>query len=130
MKRRIAATIAFGLLLGAWAYLDEWSYNQSWSLHSTVNDLPVVLAVMALTVLAGFLVGRSWVLLALLGPIASLAYLQSTGHKGPDGISPLTSAPGIFELIWFGLLLMTGVGISALWSYAREWHSERSLRSP
>ena len=130
MKLRIAATVGFGLVLGTWAYLDDWSYDQAGSLHNTVNDPLVLLAMMVLAVLAGFLAGRSWVLLALLGPIASLAYLQSTGHKGPDGISPLTSPPRIFGLIWFGLLLLAGITVSVLRSSVREWRSRRSLRSP
>jgi hypothetical protein len=125
MKLRIVATAGFGFLLGTWAYLDEWSYDRSWSLHGTMNDPFGLLVLMALAVLTGFLVARSWVLLALLCPIASLAYLQSTGHKGPDGIAPLTSPPGIFELIWFGLLLLMGIAASVLWSSIREWRSRR-----
>jgi len=130
VKLRIVATAGFGLLLGTWAYLDEWSYDQSWSLHDTLNNPLVLLALMGLAVLTGFLVSRGWVLLALLAPIASLAYLQSTGHKGPDGISPLTSPPGIFGLIWFGLLLLLGISASVLWSSVKEWRHRRNLRSP
>lgn len=126
MKWRLAITTAFGLLLGAWLYLDEWSYERPGSLHETVNDPLVATGLMLLAILAGFLVARPWVLLSLLLPIASLGYLQSTGKKGPDGISPLTSPPGIFHIIWFALLLALGLGLASLW---RQFRERRGLRS-
>jgi hypothetical protein len=124
MKWRIGITTAFGLLLGAWLYLDEWSYERSGSLH--LNSPLIAIAVMLLAILTGFLVARPWVLLSLLAPIASLGYLQSTGKRGPDGVSPLTSPPGIFHLMWFALLLALGLGLSSLW---RQFWDQRGLRS-
>ncbi|MDX6601933.1 MAG: hypothetical protein QOF13_1135 [Solirubrobacterales bacterium] len=115
MKWRLAITTAFALLLGAWCYLDEWSYERPGSLPDTLNDPLVASALMLLAILTGFLVARPWVLLSLVAPIASLAYLQSTGEKGPDGISPLTSPPGIAHIVWFALLLAVGLGLSSLW---------------
>ncbi len=126
MKWRIATTAVFGLLLGAWSYFDEWSYERPGSLHETVNDPLVVAGLMLIAILAGFLVARPWVLLSLLLPIASLGYLQSTGKRGPDGISPLTSPPGIFHIIWFALLLAMGLGLAGLW---RQFRDRRGLRS-
>jgi hypothetical protein len=126
MKWRIATTAAFGLLLGTWSYLDEWSYERSGSLHETVNDPLVVTALMLIAILVGFLVARPWVLLSLLLPIASLGYLQSTGKRGGDGVSPLTSPPGIFHIIWFALLLALGLGLASLW---RQLQDRRGLRS-
>jgi hypothetical protein len=126
MKRRVATATAFGLLLGAWAYYAEWSYERPGSLHATLDDPLVLSALMLLAVLLGFLVARPWVLLALIGPIASLAYLQSTGKRGPDGISPLTSPPGIFRIIWFALLLALGLGLAGLW---RQFKDRQGLRS-
>jgi hypothetical protein len=129
MKWRLATTAAFGVLLGTWAYLDEWSYERPGSLHGTLDDPLVVVPLMLLAILTGFLVARPWVLLSLLGPITSLAYLQSTGKKGPDGISPLTSPPGIAHLLWFALLLALGLAIAALWGQLRGRRDRRSLRS-
>jgi hypothetical protein len=124
MKWRIAITAAFGLLLGAWLYIDEWSYDRPGSIHL---DSPLIaIAAMLLAILVGFLVARPWVLLSLLPSIASLGYLQSTGKRGPDGISPLTSPHGIFHIIWFALLLALGLGLAGLW---RGFQSRRGLRS-
>jgi hypothetical protein len=126
MKWRIAITAAFGLLLGAWLYLDEWSYDRPGSLHETLNDPLVAAAMLALAILTGFLVARPWVLLSLAAPIASLAYLQSTGKHGPDGISPLTSPPGIAHIVWFALMLGLGLGFAGIW---RQFKNRRGLRS-
>jgi hypothetical protein len=115
MGRRVAITIAFGLLLGTWSYLAAWSYERPGSLHATLTDPLVGAALLVLTILAGFLVARPWALLALIGPIASLGYLQTTGKRGPDGVSPLTSPPGIFHIVCFALLLAFGLALSSLW---------------
>ncbi len=124
MKLRLASTAALAILLGTWTYLAEWSYEQADSLHAAMNGLPVALTLFVLTFLVGFLVGRAWMLLALLGPIASLGYLQSTGHIGPDGISPLSSPPGIAHIIWLGVLLALGIALSSF------WRNTRARRSP
>src|SRR3954452_14025514 len=98
MKWRIAITTAFGLLLGTWSYLAEWSYERPGSLHETLTGPLVATAMLVIAIFVGFLVASRWVLLSLAAPIASLAYLQSTGKRGPDGISPLTSPPGIAHI--------------------------------
>jgi hypothetical protein len=126
MKWRVAITTAFGLLLGAWSYLAEWSYDRPGSLHGTLNDPLVATAMLVLAILAGFLVARPWVLLSLVAPIVSLGYLQSTGKHGPDGISPLTSPPGIAHIIWFALMLGLGLGLAAI---RRQFKDRRGLRS-
>lgn len=125
MKRRIAITTGFGLLLGAWSYLAEWSYERPGSLHETLNDPLVASAMLVLAILAGFLVARPWVLLSLIAPIVSLAYLQSTGKRGPDGVSPLTSPPGIVHILWFALMLGLGLGLASVW---RQHRDRRGLR--
>jgi hypothetical protein len=122
-------TAAFGVLLGTWSYLAEWSYERPGSLHGTLEDPLVVVLLMLLAILTGFLVARPWVLLSLIAPIASLAYLQSTGKKGPDGISPLTSPPGIAHIVWFVLLLAVGLGLSSLWRQLKDRRAQRNLRS-
>jgi hypothetical protein len=126
MTWRIATTTAFGLLLGAWLYLVEWSYERPGSLHGTWDGPLFAIALTLIAILAGFLVARTWVLLSLLLPIASLGYLQSTGKRGPDGISPLTSPPGIFHILWFALMLGLGLWLASLW---RQLKYRRHLRS-
>ncbi len=126
MAWRIATTTAFGLLLGAWLYFVEWSYERPGSLHETLTESVIAITVMLIAILTGFLVARPWVLLSLFLPITSLGYLQSTGKRGPDGISPLTSPPGIFHIIWFALLLALGLWLASLW---RQFRDRRSLRS-
>ena len=123
---RIATTTTFGLLLGAWLYLVEWSYERPSSLDEIWHGPLVAIALMLLAILSGFLVARPWVLLSLLPSIASLGYLQSTGKRGPDGISPLTSPPGIFHIVWFALLLGLGLWFASLW---RQFKDRRGLRS-
>ncbi len=126
MKWRVAITTAFGLLLGAWLYLVEWSYERSSSFHEIWHGPLVAIALTLLAILTGFLVARPWVLLSLLAPIASLGYLQSTGKRGPDGVSPLTSPPGIFHIIWFALLLGLGIWFASLWRQFKDWRALRS----
>lgn len=79
-----------------------------------------------IAILTGFLAARPWVLLSLVAPIISLGYLQSTGMHGPDGVSPLTSPPGIAHVIWFALMLGLGLGLASIW---RQLRDRRSLRS-
>ena len=129
MKLRIALTVALAFLLGAQAYIAEWSYQQEGSLHATLTGVEVVVPLLVLTILAGALVGRFWVLFALLGPIASLGYLQSTGHIGPDGISPLTSPPGIAHIVWLGVMLLLGLAVASFYRYLRKARGQSELRS-
>ncbi len=46
--------------------------NGRGSLHETVDDPLVVVAMLVLAILVGFLVARPWVLLSLAAPIVSL----------------------------------------------------------
>ncbi len=75
------------------------------------------LAFLGLALLIGFLVRRVWVLLALVGPLLSLGYLQVSGYISPwhDGTDPLLSPPGVSLFFWFGILLSIGIGIGLLW---------------
>ncbi len=116
MKLRIATTAVFGIALGTWAYLDMLGSELSQETYDLTHGELIVPGLMLLAVLTGFVARRSWVLLALLGPVASLGYLQTTGHRGSDGIDPLTSAPSIAFLFWFALLLLIGVGASRVWN--------------
>ena len=82
MKIRVALTVFYAALFGAWFYADQkqidlYSQDVYDFLHSTVFGVAFALA---LSVLVGWLVGRWWVLAALIGPLASLE-----SRRDPDG---------------------------------------------
>jgi hypothetical protein len=111
---RLALTVAYGAFLGVWVYTDQKSPGGLFGdLHSSV---PFELLVLVLAVVVGFAVRRVWVLLALLGPLFALGYLQVTGYISSehDGAAPLLSPPGIAFFLWFGTLLLIGVGLGRL----------------
>jgi hypothetical protein len=111
MQLRLALTIAYGAFIGAWAYTDEKSSGGLFAeLHSSTS---FELFVLVLGIAVGFAVHRIWVLVALLGPLLTLGYLQLTGYISPwhDGTAPLLSPPGISVFFWYGLTLLLGIGI-------------------
>ena len=117
MRLRLALTIACGLTLGVFAYTGE-KYEYAGGVWETLHASDLFLfAVMALAVVTGIVVRRIWVLLALLGPLLALAYLQASGYVSEwhDGSPPL-GLPNIVQLIWFGLLLLLGLGVGSLGS--------------
>lgn len=89
-----------------------------------MNTDASALCALALAVGVGFFVRRSWVLLALVGPLLSLGYLQATGciSPGDDGADPLLSPPGISTFIWFGLLLLLGVWLG---NVRERWRGQK-----
>ena len=129
MKLRLGVATAYGLALTGWAYLDIRLYGSQGTAYDLLHKPVMAPALMLLAVLTGFVVGRWWAILILMGPVLSLGYLQDRGYQGPDGISPLTSPPSVFFLIWFGLLLLVGVAASHLWRHLKAERG-RSLRSP
>jgi hypothetical protein len=111
---RLALTVAYGIFLGVWAYTDQKSLGGLFAdLHSSI---PFELLVLVLAVVVGFAVRRAWVLLALVGPLLALGYLQVTGYVSPehDGTAPLLSPPGVSFFLWFGTALLIGVGLGRL----------------
>ena len=114
MRLRLALAIAYGAFLGAWAYTDQKSSGGLFGdLHSSI---PFEIFVLVLAVGVGFAVGRTWVLLALVGPLLALGYLQVSGYVSSehDGNAPLLSPPGISFFFWFGIALLIGVGLGRL----------------
>ncbi|HWA55552.1 MAG TPA: hypothetical protein VG816_15390 [Solirubrobacterales bacterium] len=107
MKLRIGIVVAFGLLSGALMYVDA---------HEYLDD-GVMLGLMGFGLITGIVVGRTWSLLALLGPLVSLGYLQVIGFRelDHDGVDPLLSPPGIGKLVWLGLVILIGIAIRAGW---------------
>lgn len=111
-RARIIVTVAFAVAIGAWAYLEQKQvsiYSQATydALHSAVADI----LLLGLPITVGILVRRPWVLLALIGPLLSLGYLQATGYRSPwhDGNPPLFSLPGISSFVYLAVLLLLGV---------------------
>lgn len=114
MNFRIAVVVAYGLLVGAWAYLDHRQIDISTNAYDLSHGLPGTLVFLLLTVLTGVVVGRLWALLALLGPLVSLGYLQASGYTSPwhDGAAPLVSIQSTALFVWISLLLLIGVSLS------------------
>lgn len=114
MQLRLVLTIAYGAFLGAWAYTEQkGSGGLFGDLHSSI---PFEISVLVFAIVVGFVVKRAWVLLALLGPLLALGYLQVTGYVSSehDGAAPLLSPPGIAFFLWFGVALLIGVGLGRL----------------
>jgi hypothetical protein len=125
MRLRLALTIAYGAFLGAWAYTDQKNSGGLFGdLHSSI---PFEIFVLVLAIVVGFVVRRVWVLLALLGPLLALGYLQVTDYVSPwhDGTDPLLSPPGISFFFWFGAALLIGVGLARLQGIASSARTGR-----
>jgi hypothetical protein len=114
MRARILITLVYAIALGVWAYGEKKE-------GAFLNTDAAALCALLLAVGVGISARRSWVLLALAGPLLSLGYLQATGYVSPDedGASPLLSPPGISTFIWFGLLLLLGVWLGNIWERRR-----------
>ncbi len=108
------------LVIGYSAYWAAWAYSDQKQIDLYPQGLYVFLHSMGFTVsfffllpiLVGWLVGRIWVLAALIGPLATLGYLQVTGYVSPwhDGSPPL-GVPSLFILSLSGGLLLLGVAL-------------------
>jgi hypothetical protein len=127
MRLRIALTIVCGLALAVYAYTAEkyeWSGGVFEDLHSSSL---FYLSMVALSFVTGFAVRRWWAMLALLGPLVALTYLEVSGYVSPwnDGNSPLLSPPGISLFFWFGIPLLLGLALG--WAQGRA-SSARSGR--
>jgi len=115
MRLRVGIVIAYGVVAGVLMYSDA---------HEYLDTLPM-LALLGFGVLTGAIAGRAWSLLSLLGPLASLGYLQASGFRelNHDGVDPLFSAPGIATFFWLALPLLIGITIHAGW---RRWRDSRA----
>jgi hypothetical protein len=121
--------MACAIALGVWAYTDQ-KHRYSGGVFEGLHDSALfLLSTAILTVVTGIAVCRWWALLALLGPLFALGYLQVSGYISPwdDGTAPLLSPPGISRFVWFGLLLLAGMGLRHLWDLGRL--SLRNLRA-
>lgn len=121
MKARIIVTAACGLALAAWSYV-EWKQGiPSDNFHALRESAAFELGIVAAVILIGFFVGRWWVVLAWIGPLAVLGYLRATGDFAPgfDGATP-TSLSTIFIESASALMMLLGVGLRRTWDDFRS----------
>ncbi|HEY0391397.1 MAG TPA: hypothetical protein VGC63_06800 [Solirubrobacterales bacterium] len=93
------------------------SYQRVSFFHATVAGI----VLLALGVAVGAYVRSWWMLLALMGPLVALAYLEVSGFVGTSddlASEPLLSPPGVFVFFIFTTILMLGyaLGQGAEWS--------------
>ena len=101
MYARVALTLLYAIALGAVTALDN------------IDDLPAIvpLAAWALAPLVGFLVGRWWVVLAVLGALVGRPIGWDSSEN--DG-NPALWLPYVMSFVLFiGFPLLLGVGIAA-----------------
>src|SRR4029077_16266608 len=122
---RALLTGVFGLCLGIWFWLDRQEPSPYALVHSTPFQVPFL----ALIVIVPLVVGRWWVVLALAGPLAFLAYWQATGrHVYADGQAPPLNAESIAGFILLALWFLLLVGVRKVWDDRRRWWATRSKR--
>lgn len=120
---RAILTAAFGLFLGILFWLDR----QEPSPYALVHSTPFQVFFLAMIVIVPPLVGRWWVVLALAGPLAFLAYWQVTGHHvNADGQAPPLNVESIAGFVWLILLFWLLVGARKVWDGLRRWRTARS----
>lgn len=110
MRWRVATTVGCAVVLGVVAYASK---QGGWIFSAPPRGIGVAAAIgiLVLPFAVGAVVRRWWVLLAVLGPLAALAYLEVTGFVGMSGdwaAEPLLSPPGLFFLVFFAVLLTFG----------------------
>jgi hypothetical protein len=120
-KRRLALTVAAGLVLG----LDTWVAEQPGSPTPGVNDLlavPLLIVALVSLILVPLIVGRWWVVCAVAGPALSLLIMQLTGAAVglDDGTGPAINYRTIFLLIVVGLVMLLVVGLRFLFDDVRR----------
>jgi hypothetical protein len=129
MRRRFTVVVSYGVISGVWIYA---SYKEVSVFHETAAGL----VLLALGVAVGAYVRSWWMLLALVGPLIALGYLEVSGfvRTSDDWASePLLSPPGVFVFFIFTTILMLGyaLGQGGEWVagvWRREDHDEESRR--
>lgn len=85
---------------------------------SGMSDIPL-LAVWLAGPVVGFLVGRWWVLLAVAGEIIGRAIGWNPAEN--DGNPAFWPPYVVWAIVFFGLPLISGVGISKIWQGRRAY---------
>src|SRR5262249_37782459 len=125
---RLTAVICYGVIAGVSICA---SYQRVSFFHSTVAGI----ALLVLGIAVGAYVRSWWMLLALLGPLIALGYLEISGFVGTSddwASEPLLSPPGVFVFFIFTTILMLGYAlgqgiewVSGVWSKDRDEESRR-----
>jgi hypothetical protein len=124
-KRRLALTVAAGVVLG----LDTWVAEQSQWPTSGVNDAlaaPLLIVALVALLVVPLAVGRWWVVGALLGPGLALLVMQLTGDPVSldDGTGPAFNYRTIFLLVAVGAVMLILFGLRYLFDERAEAEAE------
>jgi hypothetical protein len=106
-KARIALTVALGIVMGVSTWLDGvWTGD-----------------IFFAAVLLPLIVGRWWVVAALVGPFIALVALELSGHVyegGSDGVGSYLFPWGIIGLFFWELIMLVLVGIRKVFDFLRK----------
>jgi hypothetical protein len=110
LKARIFWTIGLAVLLALATWIELTSRG------SSSDSDHVLLVGPAIAILIAIAVGRWWLIAALVGPALVMLVLEVTGYYTHAylewGGRPLFSPPGFAMLLWQGLVIAIGVGLS------------------
>ena len=112
---RVKITVAAGLVLGLETWILERSAWPTAGLHDVLAPPLGILALAALFVVP-LVVGRLWVVGALLGPLLALAVMQVAGLtvRLDDGTGPAFNYRTTFQLCAVGFILLFLAGLQTV----------------
>jgi hypothetical protein len=120
-RDRIGLTFAAGVILGLDTLAAEWSGWPTAGLHHAVAP-PLTILAIATFFLVPLVVGRPWVLGAMVGPFLALVIMQSAGVAVTldDTTGPALNYRTIFQLIAVGVVMLAVVGLRGAFDAMRE----------
>jgi hypothetical protein len=122
MTLRVAATIFYALSMGALSAEGAYDLDPPGILGDAWNSPAGGIAIVSLGVVVGAFVGRWWVLLSALAPVAVATYLLAIGHEGftleVDAVWNLILSPIAVTIAAVPLLI--GLGLRKVWDARRQ----------